>query len=188
MTKTTTIAALAALLMSTSALATSPKPPQQSGNAAIAASSAAAVSVSGAAALAGGGAGGSSSASVSTHEQRQSPAVAAPSLAASSEACMGSASAGVSVAGFGIAGGGTFTNDECQRRLNSQQLRLLGHSDAALAILCTNVGVADALAAVGKACPAQGRARADAPQQLTPVAASSFCKTWPADPYCRAGQ
>jgi hypothetical protein len=101
---------------------------------------------------------------------------------------MGSSAAGVSGAGFGVSLGTTWNSDECQRRLNSQQLRLLGHSDAALAILCTNVGVADALAAVGKACPAQGRARADALQQLTPVAASSFCKTWPADPYCRAGQ
>lgn len=127
-----------------------------------------------------GGTGGQAGASVTT--QRQAPAVAAPSLSASSEACMGSASAGVSVAGFGIAGGGTFTNEECQRRLNSQQLRLLGHYDAALAILCTNSGVADALAAVGKACPA-AKPRAETAQ---PVAAPDFCARWPADAYCRS--
>ena len=133
------------------------------------------------------GNGGTSSGNNVTNP-RQAPAVGAPSLAASSEACMGSASAGVSVAGFGIAGGGTFTNEECQRRLNSQQLRLLGHNDAALAILCVNAGVADALAAVGKACPAPRPMRAEVPQQPAAGAASSFCRTWPADPYCRAGQ
>lgn len=132
-----------------------------------------------------GGAGGQAGASVTT--QRQAPAVSAPSLAASSEACMGSASGGVSVAGFGISAGSTWANDECQRRLNSQQLRLLGHNDAALAILCTNSGVAEALAAVGKACPAT-RARAEVPQQSAPIAASNFCRTWPADLYCRAAQ
>ena len=112
---------------------------------------------------------------------KQAPAASAPSLATSGETCMGSTSAGASGAGFGLSFGTTWDSAECQRRMNSQQLRLLGHNDAALALLCANPGVADALAAVGKRCPG-----APAPVALAPSApASDYCARNPSDFYCK---
>lgn len=144
-----------------------------------------AVSVSGAAAGAVSGSsasGGSSSASVQS--ERQAPAVAAPSLATSGETCMGSSSVGASGAGFGLAIGTTWGSEQCERRMNAQQLRLSGETKAALALICMNPGVADAMRAVGKSCPVVPE-KVDAAMRPPAVSDAGFCQRWPADPYCR---
>lgn len=175
------LAALVACALTAGAYAASPpKPNPGPHSSAAAASTAVAVSGAAAGAIAGGGAAG---ASITHQHERQSPAVSAPSLATSGETCMGSTSVGGSAAGIGLAIGTTWDSAECQRRMNSQQLRLLGQNDAALALLCQNPGVADALAAVGKRCPGA----AAAPVSLAPSApASDYCARNPADYYCRA--
>ncbi len=146
-------------------------------------SSAAAAAAAGAVSLSASQASGGS-ASVSNSTERQAPSVAAPSLSTSGESCMGSTAIGGSAAGFGVAIGSTWSAEQCERRMNSQQLRLMGETKAALALLCQNPGVADAMRAVGKMCPALPE-KVDAAMTPPPVADAGFCQRWPSDPFCR---
>ena len=156
----------AMLLASTSAFAS-----ERGGSAATAVAGAAAVS--GAVSASGGG-------SASVNSERQAPGVSAPSLATSGETCMGSSSIGASGAGFGVAIDSTWNSDQCERRMNAQQLRLAGETKAALALICMNPGVADAMRAVGKSCPALPE-KADAVMSTD----GGFCARWANDPYCK---
>ncbi len=122
----------------------------------------------------------SSGGSASVNSERQAPGVSAPSLATSGETCMGSSSIGASGAGFGVAIGSTWNSDQCERRMNAQQLRLAGETKAALALICMNPGVADAMRAVGKSCPALPE-KADAVMSTD----GGFCARWANDPYCK---
>lgn len=154
------------LSLSTLAHATSPKPQQGGTSISSAAASATAISVSStrSSASAKGGAGGQGG-SVSYHEAKdraQAPAVGAPGLT-SFGGCKGSVSGGVGVAGFGIALGTTVPDEECQRLNNAAFLASHGHPDAAIALVCRNAGVKDAMAIVGKACPSAPPAPAAAP-------------------------
>lgn len=146
-------------------------------------SSAAAGAVAGAASLSASQSSGGA-ATVTNATERQAPSVSAPSLSTSGESCMGSTAIGGSAAGFGVAIGSTWSAEQCERRMNSQQLRLMGETKAALALLCQNPGVADAMRAVGKSCPALPE-KVDAAMAPAPVADAGFCLRWPADPFCR---
>jgi hypothetical protein len=65
----------------------------------------------------------------------QAPAIFAPNLTSSPEACMGSVSAGGGAGfggtSFGITFGTTWTNDQCQDRMNARTLALIAGNAAA---------------------------------------------------------
>lgn len=82
------------------------------------------------------------------------PTVVAPGLAAAGiETCLGSASGGVSVMGTGLTFGKTTPDEGCNIRLAARQLAAFGYARAALALMCQDPHVAEAMATVGQACP-----------------------------------
>ncbi len=92
--------------------------------------------------------------SVNMDTPAQAPAIFAPNLTSSPEACMGSVSAGGGAGfggtSFGITFGTTWTNDQCQDRMNARTLGSLGQNQAALEYLAaTNPKIADALKKAG---------------------------------------
>ena len=83
------------------------------------------------------------------------PTVAAPGLAAAGiETCLGSASGGLSVMGGGITFGATKVDEGCTIRLLARQLFAFGLHKAALALMCQDRRVADAMDVAGSPCPA----------------------------------
>ncbi len=83
------------------------------------------------------------------------PTVAAPGLAAAGiETCLGSASGGLSVMGGGITFGATKVDEGCTIRLLARQLFAFGLRRAALALMCQDQRVADAMGVAGSPCPA----------------------------------
>lgn len=82
------------------------------------------------------------------------PTVVAPGLAAAGmETCLGSSSGGVSVMGADLTFGRTTPDDECSILLAARQLFAFGFQKAALALMCQDPRVAEAMAAVGQPCP-----------------------------------
>lgn len=84
----------------------------------------------------------------------QAPAIFSPNLTSSPEACMGSISggggAGFNGVSFGFNLGSTWTNQECQDRMNARTLSALGQNQAALEYLAAaNPKIADALKRAG---------------------------------------
>ena len=83
------------------------------------------------------------------------PTVVAPGLAAAGmETCLGSASGGVSLMGLGLTFGRTTPDEGCAIRLYARQLHAFGFPKAALALMCQDPRVAEAMTIVGQACPA----------------------------------
>jgi len=83
------------------------------------------------------------------------PTIAAPGLAAAGiETCLGSASGGLSVMGGGITFGATKVDEGCTIRLLARQLFAFGLRRAALALMCQDQRVADAMGVAGSPCPA----------------------------------
>ena len=100
--------------------------------------------------------------SVDIHNERApvSTAYSAP-LVSGEDTCMGSSSIGGQAVGFGLTLGTTWTDTNCQRLKNSRQLASLGFSRAAVALVCADEAVQDAMQAAGTPCPvAQHRAEA----------------------------
>lgn len=88
-----------------------------------------------------------------TNYQRQPVATAfAAGLASSFDTCMGSSSMGVQSIGFGISLGSTWTDENCKRLKNSARLQLMGFSGAALALMCQEKTVAQAMRVAGTPC------------------------------------
>ena len=82
------------------------------------------------------------------------PTVVAPGLvAAGMETCLGSSSGGVSMMGAGLTFGRTTPDDGCSIRLAARQLFAFGFQKAALALMCQDPRVVEAMAAVGQPCP-----------------------------------
>lgn len=84
----------------------------------------------------------------------QAPAIFSPNLTSSPEACMGSISggggAGFNGISFGFNLGSTWTNQECQDRMNARTLSALGQNQAALEYMAAqNPNVAAALKRAG---------------------------------------
>lgn len=77
---------------------------------------------------------------------------AAP-LTASNGTCMGSSSGGAQGAGFGFSIGSTWTDLGCDRRYNAQMLNQLGATKAAIALMCQDNTVKQAMQAAGTPCP-----------------------------------
>ena len=66
---------------------------------------------------------------------------------------MGSSSIGGQAVGFGLTLGTTWTDTNCQRLKNSRQLASLGFSRAAVALVCADEDVQNAMQAAGTPCP-----------------------------------
>jgi hypothetical protein len=82
------------------------------------------------------------------------PTVAAPGLAAAGvETCLGSASGGLSLMGGGVTFGSTKVDEGCTIRLLSRQLFAFGLHKAALALMCQDRRVAEAMEVAGSPCP-----------------------------------
>ena len=82
------------------------------------------------------------------------PTVVAPGLAAAGmETCLGSATGGLSIMGGGLTFGRTYPDEGCNIRLAARQLYAFGFQKAALALMCQDPRVAEAMAAVGQPCP-----------------------------------
>lgn len=82
------------------------------------------------------------------------PTVVAPGLAAAGmETCLGSATGGVSVMGAGLTFGRTTPDEGCSIRLAARQLFAFGFQKAALALMCQDPRVAEAMAVVREPCP-----------------------------------
>lgn len=101
------------------------------------------------------------------------PTVVAPGLAAAGvETCLGSASGGLSLMGTGITFGSTVPDPGCSLRLTARQLFAFGFKAAAIALMCQDQRVAEAMATVGDACPSM---------QITPSAPPEMSRA-PVDP------
>jgi hypothetical protein len=82
------------------------------------------------------------------------PTVVAPGLAAAgTETCLGSSSGGLSLMGGGLTFGGTKVDDGCTIRLLARQLFAFGFQKAAVALMCQDDRVANAMAVSGSPCP-----------------------------------
>jgi hypothetical protein len=84
------------------------------------------------------------------------PTVVSPGLAAAGmETCLGAASGGLSLMGLGLTFGRTTPDEGCHIRLAARQLHAFGFKKAALALMCQDSRVAEAMAAAGDVCPAR---------------------------------
>lgn len=90
-------------------------------------------------------------------------AYAAP-LTASNGTCMGSTSAGAQGVTIGVSVGTTWTDSDCDRRYDAQELRAQGHVKAATALMCQKPSIAAAMKEAGTPCPS-GAKTAAAPAQ-----------------------
>lgn len=82
------------------------------------------------------------------------PTIVAPGLAAAGvETCLGSASGGLSLMGTGLTLGSTIPDPGCNLRLTARQLFAFGYKSAAIALMCQDDRVAQAMATVGELCP-----------------------------------
>jgi outer membrane protein OmpA-like peptidoglycan-associated protein len=77
----------------------------------------------------------------------------AASLTASQETCMGSRSFGVQTIGFGLSLATTWPDRQCRRIRNARALEDFGYRSAALALLCQDEEVFDAMQRAGTPCP-----------------------------------
>ena len=100
--------------------------------------------------------GGSSGASASINNERSAATAYAGPLVASTEACQRSTTGGVQAMGFGFSVGSTYSDPDCQRRMNARLLHdTLGMTDAATALMCQSSDVRDAIHATGAKCPGE---------------------------------
>ena len=79
-------------------------------------------------------------------------AYAAPVIA-TEDTCMGSSSVGAQGMAFGLSVGTTWRDDNCQRLKNSRELNAMGFNRAAVALLCVDGDVRDAMNTAGTPCP-----------------------------------
>jgi outer membrane protein OmpA-like peptidoglycan-associated protein len=79
----------------------------------------------------------------------------APALIASSDTCMGSHGFGAQVATVGVAIGRTWQDENCQRIKNARQLDAMGFRRAAVALLCVDDEVRQAMRTAGTPCPGE---------------------------------
>lgn len=84
----------------------------------------------------------------------------APALTASEDTCMGSSSMGVQGMTFGLSTGSTWKDNDCVRRKNARELHNMGHKEVAIALLCQDDSIREAMEDAGETCPdAKGRHR-----------------------------
>ena len=95
----------------------------------------------------------------STSNMRSAPPTAsAPSVTnAGSDVCLAGASAGIQTFGVGVSGGKSFRDKNCERIKLSRELNTLGMKVAAVAILCQDERVFEAMEQAGTPCPFEGK-------------------------------
>ena len=95
----------------------------------------------------------------STSNMRSAPPTAsAPSVTnAGSDVCLAGASAGIQTFGLGVSGGKSFRDKNCERIKLSRELNSLGMKVAAVAILCQDERVFEAMEQAGTPCPFEGK-------------------------------
>src|SRR6185503_5268130 len=91
-------------------------------------------------------------------------AYAAPTIA-TEDTCMGSSSLGAQGMAFGLSVGTTWRDQNCQRLKNSRELAAMGYERAAVALLCVDGDVRDAMDTAGTPCPGAGAASASNDEQ-----------------------
>lgn len=114
--------------------------------------SSAAGGLGGASSAVGGNNSGNASTSNSFVYERQVQSATAPALAVSNGTCMGSTSAGAQGASFGVSIGSTWNDAGCDRRYNAQMLQNLNQPKAAIALMCMDVQVREAMQIAGTPC------------------------------------
>jgi outer membrane protein OmpA-like peptidoglycan-associated protein len=92
----------------------------------------------------------------------------AASLTASQETCMGSRSFGVQAIGFGLSVATTWPDRQCRRIRNARALEDFGYRSAALALLCQDEEVYDAMQRAGTPCPGSQLVNFPLPPQQAP--------------------
>ena len=106
---------------------------------------------------------GSSSSSTTTNNSTSNirsapPTAAAPNVTnTGSDVCLAGASAGVQTFGIGVSGGKSFRDKNCERIKLSRELNNLGMKVAAVAILCQDERVFEAMEQAGTPCPFEGK-------------------------------
>jgi len=86
------------------------------------------------------------------------PTASAPTVTNSgSDVCLAGASAGVQTFGIGVSGGKSFRDKNCERIKLSRELNNLGMKVAAVAILCQDERVFEAMEQAGTPCPFEGK-------------------------------
>lgn len=106
---------------------------------------------------------GSSSNSTTTNNSTSNirsapPSAYAPNLSPSgNDVCSVSASAGVQTFGLGVSGGKSFRDENCERIKLARELKAHGMSVAAVALLCGDKRVFQAMAHANTFCPYQGK-------------------------------
>ena len=106
---------------------------------------------------------GSSSSSTTTNNSTSNirsapPTAAAPNVTnTGSDVCLVGASAGVQTFGIGVSGGKSFRDKNCERIKLSRELTNLGMKVAAVAILCQDQRVFEAMINAGTPCPFEGK-------------------------------
>ena len=93
------------------------------------------------------------------------PTASAPAVTNSgNDVCLAGASAGVQTFGIGVSGGKSFRDKNCERIKLSRELNGLGMKVAAVAILCQDERVFEAMEQAGTPCPFEGKIGAEAKQ------------------------
>ena len=91
------------------------------------------------------------------------PTAAAPNVTNSgSDVCLAGASGGIQTFGLGVSGGKSFRDRNCERIKLSRELNNLGMKVAAVAILCQDERVFEAMEQAGTPCPFEGKIGAEA--------------------------
>ena len=97
--------------------------------------------------------------SMTTTIKQPPPTAISPQFSAGSnnDLCTIGVSAAVQTQILGISGGGTFTEENCQRLKNAKVLYDMGMKVAAVATMCQDRRVFDAMLAAGTPCPYEGK-------------------------------
>ena len=86
------------------------------------------------------------------------PTAAAPNVTnTGSDVCLAGGSAGLQTFGFGVSGGKSFRDKNCERIKLSREMNNLGMKVAAVAILCQDERVFEAMEQAGTPCPFEGK-------------------------------
>lgn len=88
-----------------------------------------------------------------TQTVKNVPSVSGPNLTSSNDTCMGSTSGSANGPGFGISVGSTWTDTSCVRIKGAREIWNMGMKAAALAMLCKDPEIHDALEDTGYTCP-----------------------------------
>jgi len=111
---------------------------------------------------------GSSSASTTSNTTNSNiksapPSAYAPGVNSSGiDVCSTGASMGIQTFGLGVSGGKSFRDENCERIKLSRQLDSMGMKVAAVALLCQDPRVFEAMINAGTPCPYQGKIGNDA--------------------------